>query len=652
MKLGLLPLFRPESFTRQGFSASGLEYFSANSLAEIAGFVTAHFPEIQVNVKLSLRDMLSHKPDLVLLWAMSTCFGQVQPTAESLKTYLGIPVWLGGPHISYLPQSLPQDVDLGIIGEVELPLQQLLAMFLKHPELGPMQYRKVPGVIYQSKGRMYSGSPAQIVPQLSQLPPPDYSIFRDLQGFTAPVVRSARVSDSMLMALAYPPSRKPRLQHPEQICQQISQIADNYTVMYRQLPVPPQQLMYLSPVFIPDYAFLQHRTRLDALIKLYREQRLHERVFLIPNLYPEAATPALLMRLALLNTRKVLLQMGPFGHSNPLLPAWTPEQLDTMLELCRQQHFGVIGQLYLNPDVSTHRSQLADTYFYLRERLHSFERFSVSALGVFPGTPVWEQYAAKTRPDAQALAEFPWASLDFEKYASDLPLYHSQLDRSSLSEIYWAFERLIGKAEHISQPITQDIQAQAQQEQVREFVRRYLRPGESMLEIPLQPEMGIKSLLRTLPIEQMSIQAGQLAGAFPAEPVDLILLSGTLNALRDPETALRQLKASLKPDGRLFVHWLNPLYLGTLVGFLRWKPERSGLSNPILKFLRQDQMEAMLRRCGFEPLETDYTIMGEVETARPTVEALAARLEHHGSLRIPQHMLYISEIKMLARNRS
>lgn len=652
MKLGLLPLFKPESFGPQGFSATGLEYFSANTMAEIVGFIEAYFPQIQVILKLSLKDFLHAQPDLALIWATSPCFGQVQPTAENIKAFLNIPVWLGGPHISYAPQTLPDAIDLAIIGEVELPLQQLLTILLKQPDAGPMQFRRVPGIIYQSRGRIYSGQPAQLIPQLSKLPQPNFRIFQSLPGFSAPVVRSARCSDNLLTALAYPPARKVRLQHPEHLCQQFEQLADNYATAYRSLPLRPDQLLYLSPVFIPDYQFMLYRQRLEALVPMYSGRKLNERIFLIPNLTPEAAHRETFDLLKELGTRRLLFQFGPLGQQNPLLPDWTPDSLAAMLELCKRYQFGVIGNFFLNPDVGTTRHQLAQTYLVLRDQAKSFDQLQVSLLGMMPGVPAWDQYLAKHKPEARALAALPWANLDWEKFSEQVPLFHTHLDRVALREMNAAFRRLKIHNEPLLNPLNEEIFIRMRSRLALEFLYKYWAPGQSLIEVPVWPETAIKSVTPSLPIHQFAIRKGQLAGAPPPENVDLIVLSGTLNAVREPEAILRQLKGYLKPEGKMFIQLMNPLSYPLLDNFFNWNTDHSFAPHPLLKFIKEEEMAAMLARCGLDVIETDYNIMANVEAVRQSVETLAARLEYHASLRIPQHMLYVSDIKMFVRNRS
>lgn len=653
MRLGFLPLFKPDSFTKDSFTASGLEYFSANALGEIVAFVQQQLPEVQLVVKLSLAEMLRQKPEIVLLWSTSACFGLVNSVAESLKTYLDIPVWLAGPHISYLPQSLPEQTDLGILGEVELPLLQLLKLFLKDPNAGVMQYRRIPGIVYQSRGHMYSGAPAQEIPNLNQLPAPNYRLFLDLPGFTAPVIRSARVPDCLLTALAYPPSRKTRFLKAEHLCQQMEQIDANYDYLFRNYPFPKVQQRHLRPVFIPDYQLFYHPQRLEALHQAMLEHHLPEKLFLILHSPPETLNRNLMPKLKQMNVRKLIFSLGPFGHQNPLLSRCRPEQLEQALKLCQEFQIGIIGQFILNPDFNTQRKQLAQSYLFLKNWLKSFEILHVSALGPIPGTPLWDAYAQRKKPDAQALQRFPWHSLDIEKFAADLPLFHSHLDRPSLKEIHTAFTQLKGGRKDFVQPLEQEIMDQAKDQLVRDFAQTQLRKGERILELVHQPEMAIKPYLGDhFQIDQIFVRQGRIQGQPPQEKAQVLLMISSLNGLRNPAQGLKQLLTHLEPGGRIYLQMINPLFMGCIERFFNWRPEQSQAQYPILKFIKEEEAKALLESLGLEVLQTDYTIMNNIEAVRPSVENLAKRFEHFGPLRIPQHMLYISEIKLLARNRT
>ena len=652
MKLGLLPLFKPESFSKKTFTASGLEYFSANALAEIVAFVNQQLPTIQTVIKITLSEMLDQQPDIVLLWSTSACFGLVDSISENLKTYLDIPVWLAGPHISYLPQSLPEHTDLGIIGEVEWALLNLLKLVLKDPQAGAMQYRHVPGIVYQSRGRMYSGAPAQEIPNLNQLPLPNYRLFLDLPGFSAPVIRSARINDSFLTSLAYPPSRKSRFLSTEQICLQMEQIDQNYDYLFRAYSLPKEQQHHLRPVFIPDYQLFYHPQRMEALHKDMRARNLHKKLFLIMNVPPECLNAKMLQMLQEMNVRKLMIALGPFGHHNPLFSKCPPEALAKALNLCMERQMGLIGHFILNPDVGTTRTQLAQSYQFLKKWHRAFEILQISVVGPIPGTPIWDAYMQRHKPSGEALQHFPWHSLDTEKSSPDLPLFHSHLRAQDLHEIHQAFLGIKSGKKEFLQPLTQDMHNWSKASLVNTFNQTYLKEGDRILEIVHSTDTAIKPYLQPYyAIDQRFVSQGKVIGPVPQEPASIILFIGSLNSLRNPLKALQEHTQYLAADGRVYIQIINPLFMRCIDRFLQWHIEQSENSYPILKFIKEEELKHMLEQSGLELLQIDYTLMDNIEAVRPSVENLAKRLEHFGPIQIPQHMLYVSEIKMLARNR-
>ncbi len=654
MKLGFLPLFKPESFQESSFSASGLDYFSAHLIGELIALIHEQVPEVQAFIQLSMGTMLKRSPDAVVIWATSPCFGQVASLAENLKTYLDTPIWLAGPHISYLPNSLPESVDAGIIGEADLPLLALVKAYLQHGnKLGSIQYRKIAGLIYQSRGRMYSGTPAQEAPNLNRLPIPEYQHLQSIQGFSAPIVRTSRINDTLITTLAYPPTRKPRLLHPEHICTQIENIVANYKKLLAGYAVAPEQARYLRPVFIPDFQFVLQKKRLIALQSEILKRKLHLECLFIVHLPPEAINDENLKILKSISVSKIALSLGPFGHQSSLLPTCTPDFLKRALELCRHFHIGVVGQLFLNPEVNTRPAQLAKTYRFFRDEIQGFERMHVSVLAPYPGTPLWDHYQSKLRLKQEDLAHVPWDSFDWEHFSPSLPLANTHLDRQYLSEAYHSFKKLFdnNNSPTLKSPINEDLSLLTKAVNAQQFSELYLKKEDRVLEVVAHPDLMVKPFLFQS-VEQIFVKAGQLSGPAPQEPIDLAFMLGSLNCLRDPEAGLEQIAKYLAPEGRIYIIIPNPSFLGSISQILKWKGEHSSPQNKILKFITPEHLKQMLEKYGFTLVKQDYTIMEEVEAIRPTVETLANAIEKYGSQRIPQDVLYVNEIKMLAAKRT
>lgn len=649
MKLGLLPLFKPEHFKQGAIQASGLEYFAAHALSEIVPFIQQTFDNVFPVIGLELKSLASKHPDVILLWSTSACFELASGMAESIKAYLDIPVWLAGPHISYLPQSLPAAVDVGIIGEVEVPLKQLLELYLKQPDATSAHYRRIPGIVYQSQGRMYSGTPGQMIADLNQLPTPNYRFWLDFPGFSAPVIRTARIQDNLLTALAYAPTRKSRQLSSASILKQLEQIVANYTFLFQSLPLEAHQRMYFSPVFIADQQLLAFPERLKELQALILERKLHQQIFFILSAAPEQLTPGILKQLKAMNVRKLMFQLAPFGHQNKLLSQASPERLSQVLLACKEIQIDVLGLAFLNPEPQTSRQQMARFYLYLQDHHHLFERLQTTLMAPIPGTPMWDAYAKNHKPDITTLERMPWHAMDWENISPELPLYHTQLRGAAFHEIYDAFARLGKEKQGFMGPHQGDIIYWGRAVVARSLAREHFTPTDQVLEVVLQPETACKPFLEGYQIQQLHIRQGQLHGEWPAQPLDMLLLPGSLNGLRSPLEALKQLSQSLKPGGKVFLSVVNPLCIYLLLKFLDWPVKYSQQHYPVLRWITQPQLEDMVKTCQLEILNIGYTQIEEIDTVRPLVHNLSQHIEHFSARHVPQHLLYTSEIKLLAR---
>src|SRR3990167_4295364 len=67
--------------------------------------------------KFSINDLKKTKPDVVGLASVTPNFINVKKAAEQIKKELGVPIIVGGPHVTSLPQSLPDYMNIGIMGE-------------------------------------------------------------------------------------------------------------------------------------------------------------------------------------------------------------------------------------------------------------------------------------------------------------------------------------------------------------------------------------------------------------------------------------------------------------------------------------------------------------------------------------------------------
>lgn len=651
MKLGLLPLLKAQNFSGRYFTTFSLETLSLNALGELAGYLIQHFPSIQVSVQLKLGDTIKFAPDIVLLWSTSSNFGQAQDVAESLKSLLNIPVWIAGPHISHLPQSLPPAIDLGIMGEPELPMHQLLQLWQKHGEVTMMQYRRIPGLIYQSRGRMYSGAPAQLIPRLSEFPRPFYRFWTELPSLSSPVLRSARINDNLLTTAVYPPSRKARSFTPQQLCDHMELAISNYDLIHQSFPLEVQQYKrFFRPITIIDHQLFVHPERLKVLCEHMLRRNLPQRMFLVLHAPPESLRPEIMAILGKMNVKRLMFSLGPLGHQNPLLSQASAPQIIQALELCDRYNIRVFGNFFINPDIHIQRKQLARTYRFLNDHRALFNILQITTLGPVPGTELWESYQQQHKLTGQQLLKFPWHSLDWDEVSPDLPLFNKHLDRKTLREAHLAFARMSDADFMFRDHHQEELGHFNRAKIVQAFARQCLRPGEEILELVVDPKIAATPFLSPyFTMTQMRVRYGQIHGTPPHRPVDVLLIPGAFNGLRDPEESLRKVLEWLKPGGRLYLNSIHPENIEMLMKFLQWPASQSFIGYPTLKFYKPEQIIEIMYKLGLQVVETNYNIMNNVEAVRPVVETLANRLDHFADQRISQERLYVAEITLEAR---
>ncbi|MGA3360031.1 MAG: cobalamin-dependent protein [Halobacteriota archaeon] len=74
------------------------------------------------------REMEAFHPDVAAISATTPNYGRAATYAHIAKTY-ELPVLIGGVHISTLPSSLADDMDVGIVGEGERTIVDLFRLY-------------------------------------------------------------------------------------------------------------------------------------------------------------------------------------------------------------------------------------------------------------------------------------------------------------------------------------------------------------------------------------------------------------------------------------------------------------------------------------------------------------------------------------------
>ena len=123
---------------------------------------------------IDLADLLT--ADLVGLSTITSTSRRAYDLADLLKT-AGIPVFMGGPHVTFMTEEALEHCDYVLRGEAD----DVIVDFIKALETGK-GFEHITGLSYRSGGRVIHNKETPLCKDINTLPAPDFSLIRGVEG--------------------------------------------------------------------------------------------------------------------------------------------------------------------------------------------------------------------------------------------------------------------------------------------------------------------------------------------------------------------------------------------------------------------------------------------------------------------------------------
>lgn len=224
------------------------------------------------NVERVKKNILKLNPDAIGLTALTWTIPRIFDLATTLKNEdKSIPIILGGPHVSELPQRTLEEckaLDAAIIGEGEETFPKFLSLYLKnqHSELMNMK-----GIIYRKNGALYGVPEPVYVENLDNLPFPARHLFpvseyikysKNFQAKQKPVgsmITSRGCPHQCTFCTRVNNGLKHRARSPENVVTEMEKL----------------KTMGFNELQIVDDNFTHNQPRVFEICKLIREKKLN-----------------------------------------------------------------------------------------------------------------------------------------------------------------------------------------------------------------------------------------------------------------------------------------------------------------------------------------------------------------------------------------
>ena len=121
-------------------------------IAYVGAYLEKHLPDCETRVIENLEDALNWEPDLVGISSVSPNFPYATEMAREIRKNRDVPVVLGGPHITGMPQSLPEEFAAGVLSEGEVTFLDIARIVQKQRVIQPAELAEIAGLVYHGNG--------------------------------------------------------------------------------------------------------------------------------------------------------------------------------------------------------------------------------------------------------------------------------------------------------------------------------------------------------------------------------------------------------------------------------------------------------------------------------------------------------------------
>ncbi len=393
------------------------------------GYLIAALPEslkTRLEIKIAGPDIeaeiIDFKPEVVGLSSVSQNYGRAKAIAAFCKQR-GIKVIIGKSHITALPQTLDQHMDVGIIGEGEETFSEVVALMLDN-KFDKDSLRAIRGIVFHDNGMIVKTEKRPLMQNLDILPFPDRAALGVKPGDNLYIFSSRGCPYRCVFCFSSRFWDKVRFHSAEYVVSEIRYLAGAYGAI---------RITFCDDLFIADLNRLRKITELIQREKFYKKIKFT--VSVRANLVNEESAKLLKDMGADIVTMG--LESGSARVLN-FLKGQTAKIADSVraIKLLKKNKLQVSASFIIGSPDET-REEILETLNLIKSS--KLDLFEINVLMPLPGTPIWD-YALKRGLVAED-EKMDWNSLniDFVDNHENYLIMSEKLSRRELKELYDLF---------------------------------------------------------------------------------------------------------------------------------------------------------------------------------------------------------------------
>jgi radical SAM superfamily enzyme YgiQ (UPF0313 family) len=404
------------------YPSLGLGYLVAMLNRELGDAVEVRL--VEEAVAATIRDW---RPHLLGLSAVSQNYNLAKSYAE-LGRDAGIPVIIGGYHITELPSNLTPAMNVGVLGEGEYAICELVELYRENGLLPPAKLAGIEGLVYWDGDEQIQTSPREVVGKkekdLDALPMADRSMMRVRPHSNMLTSRGCPYNCTFCASTRFWPNI--RYFSPEYMIEEIKHLRDTYGVKY---------------ITFHDDLFIANTKRLAGLHELVMREGLPKQGFRFSCASSATRITDDTARM-LKEMNFVSISMGLESGNQEVLTrlkgnAFKVDINENAVHTLHRHGIHPHASFILGEPQET-VEQMMETYDFIKRNPLSLVNLYV--LTPLPGTPVW--HAAKARGLVSDDMDWDQLNISFELDWQRVILVSETVSREELHKVYQKFRRL------------------------------------------------------------------------------------------------------------------------------------------------------------------------------------------------------------------
>jgi anaerobic magnesium-protoporphyrin IX monomethyl ester cyclase len=351
----------------------GLGYI-ASSIRKEGISIREHTVEFKVIDDNIVKAIKSWNPDLIGITAVSQNYTKAIEYAKIAKGFK-LPVIMGGVHISALPETLTANMDIGVIGEGERTVTELIRLFQAEGKFNVSSLNKIDGIVFHGNNGAITTRNRGLIQPLDSIPFPARDILRISKSTSMFSSRGCPYRCTFCFSSRF--WNKVRFFSAEYVVEEIEFLYKTYKV---------KQISFLDDLFIAD------KNRLASIIELLSKKNLLGKISYRCNVRSNLVTDDIARMLCLMGVDAIGMGLESGCQS-------TLEYLKGKGNITVEDHVRAIQILRGNkilPHVSfiigspfEGRDSILETIKFIEDNGIT-TNFDVFVLMPFPGTPIWD----------------------------------------------------------------------------------------------------------------------------------------------------------------------------------------------------------------------------------------------------------------------